>query len=590
LKLLGANTYTGGTTINSGTIIGNATSLQGTIANSATLQFDQTTVGAFNGTFAGGTVEKTGAGFLTITTANSAAAVDIQNGTLVVNGSIAGAGTTTVQAGASLKGTGTLTQDVTVFGSIKPGNSIGTINLIGTQVLASGSVTEIEIDATSSDLINITGALTIQPGATMHLLPDQDNYLDTVSYTIIQTTGGVTGEFSSVTTTYPLYALEINYSDPLEVVLNVSFIEFIDVFNQGNPAEVSTCLDELLFSGNQDLIAIINDLRFIPELSDIDSALNAMQPSAFTSLATSLQEVTLAWSDTLFHRMSGIDATEVPNCKKNSAAWLTPLGVSMNQSSLAEPGYKDNAVGGAMGIDFAFADKVNAGFAIGYSYSRLDWRTNRGAANETTWYGAFYAKKTFLQAFLEAALIGGYDRFNTDRAIIFQGLNRTAQGSHFGLQASGHAKAGLICGKKDLTWTPYGRVDYIYSYEKGFREYGADSIDLIVESKQSSLLALEAGMEFRGVHQTPKSQVTTLIGLSAIYEKRAIGEIEKASFVEGCQMIVKGLNPSRPLASATLGLNLASPQYCLDASVIYKGKFSQSFQSSALEAKITKKF
>ena len=590
LVLTGANNYSGGTTINAGTLRGNSTSLQGTITNSSTLQFNQTSIGSFNGTFSGGTVEKLGASFLTLATANTASVVDIQNGTLVVNGSIGGGGITTVQPGGSLKGIGTLTQDVTVYGSIKPGTSIGTINLIGDQVLASGSVYELEVNATSSDLINITGSLTIQPGAIINLLPDQDNYLDTISYTVIRATDGIAGEFSAVTTTYPLYALEVNYSDPLEVVLNISFIEFIDVFNQGNPGQVANCLDELLFSGNQDLISIINEIRFIPELNDINTALNSLQPSAFTSLATSSQEVSLTVSDNIFNRLREINPLQRQKCDKQISTWFSPLMVSMNQLSNLEPGYRDNAVGGVAGIDFAVGKHTTAGLALGYAFSRLDWRQSRGASNENSWCGALYQKFATDKVFLELQLMGQINQFYVDRAIQFQGVNRTAKSSHQGLGISGHLKAGFQWGKENFKVLPYARLDYLYDDEAPFREYGADSIDLIVESKKSSLFSSEGGLEFHATHRTATRQVTTLIGLSAIYEKRAIGEIEKASFVEGCQMIVKGLNPSRPLASATLGLNLASPQYCLDASVIYKGKFSQSFQSSALEAKITKKF
>jgi len=53
LILTGANTYTGGTTVSAGTLSGNATSLQGVIQDNAALIFNQSTDGTFNGAIFG---------------------------------------------------------------------------------------------------------------------------------------------------------------------------------------------------------------------------------------------------------------------------------------------------------------------------------------------------------------------------------------------------------------------------------------------------------------------------------------------------------------------------------------------------------
>ncbi len=72
LVLTGANTYSGGTIINSGTLIGNSTSLQGNIFNNAALVFDQ----SFDGTYAGviggtGSLTKQGSGTVALGAANT---------------------------------------------------------------------------------------------------------------------------------------------------------------------------------------------------------------------------------------------------------------------------------------------------------------------------------------------------------------------------------------------------------------------------------------------------------------------------------------------------------------------------------------
>jgi len=83
LVLGGANTYTGGTAVFEGELAGTTTSLQGNIANDASLTFSQTTNGTYSGAISGGGIlKKTGAG--TVTFAGTSA--NTQSGKTTVDG------------------------------------------------------------------------------------------------------------------------------------------------------------------------------------------------------------------------------------------------------------------------------------------------------------------------------------------------------------------------------------------------------------------------------------------------------------------------------------------------------------------------
>ncbi|MFO1515204.1 MAG: autotransporter-associated beta strand repeat-containing protein [Verrucomicrobiota bacterium] len=244
-----ANTYSGGTTLDGGTITlakANALGSGSLTVNSGTLDLGSfnKTVGVFSmtgGTVVGttgtltasgyqiqsGTIKarlggnglfvKSGPGTTTVSTANLFSGGTIINGgTLAINnltGSGAGSGNVTINSGGTLIGTGIISGMVTnrLGGTISAGANIGQFNS-GSQFWLGGSTNRWEInDANSTagvgwDLLNISGTLNIlatasnkltfsvvsftlggAPGAAADFDPSQ-SYL----WKVVQTSGGIT--------------------------------------------------------------------------------------------------------------------------------------------------------------------------------------------------------------------------------------------------------------------------------------------------------------------------------------------------------------------------------------------------------------
>ena len=113
------------------------------------------------------TVTKVGTGNWTLSGANTyTGGTVVENGTLTVNnssGSGTGTGSVTVNSGATLAGNGTISGATTINSgaTMSPGTSIGTLTINNTINLAAGSTTFVEINKTSGtkDLLSTSGTL-----------------------------------------------------------------------------------------------------------------------------------------------------------------------------------------------------------------------------------------------------------------------------------------------------------------------------------------------------------------------------------------------------------------------------------------------
>ena len=169
MTLSGVNTYSRGTTVEGGRLVGNATSLQGAITNSGVVEFNQQSNGTLNGTMSGdGSLAKTGAGNLTISnTQTFSGGTTVFGGGLIVNGALT-ASPVKVESGARLSGSGSI-GGLTVVGggTINPGNSPGAMVVNGNALWLGGGNYDWEIhNAAPSagagsgwDLISLTGTL-----------------------------------------------------------------------------------------------------------------------------------------------------------------------------------------------------------------------------------------------------------------------------------------------------------------------------------------------------------------------------------------------------------------------------------------------
>jgi autotransporter-associated beta strand protein len=222
--LTAANTYSGGTTINSGVLAvaadANLGAASGGLAfGGGTLQFlsgftlnRAVTLNAGGGTFdtngntatlagtisgAGG-LTKIGAGALTLTGTNTySGATTVNGGTLFVNGSIANSAVT-VNSGAMLAGTGTVGATTIASGAtFAPGSSPGTMTVAGNLAFQSGALYLVQVNPTTASSANVTAGGSATLAGTVQAAFASGSYV-TRTYTILSASGGRVGTFDSL--------------------------------------------------------------------------------------------------------------------------------------------------------------------------------------------------------------------------------------------------------------------------------------------------------------------------------------------------------------------------------------------------------
>ena len=582
LLLTGGNTYSGGTLISAGTLQGNTFSLQNNITDNANLVFDQSSNGTYSGMISGtGNFVKQGLGSLTLSNTNSiGGTATVSSGTLTVNGTLGGGGAMTVASGATLRGTGTITKNATIFGTLAPGNSIGTIHFIGDQILASGSLLEIEFTPTTRDLLDITGSLEIQPGSTIRLIPAMGVYSNNFVYSIVQTTGGIEGTFTTVQS-LPLFRVRVEYTPFNIALVRITIIPFAALFRTGNAAAVAHCLDIVPEQPDADNDFVISNLRFMPTVEELHDALLQLQPSAFTSLAIAQENNTLYVKEAIYNHLEEPFRTCCLYKNNGKTFWISPFAAKTFQENHGEePGFTTESPGIVAGIDFHQQEKSSFGVGVGYNYTDLHWNQKRGRADIQTAYLAAYGQWIGSCGYLQTSLIGGYNNYCTNRHIEFQFIDRNAKGQHKGLEGSLHLKGALTYDYFGATLSPFATADYICLHEDGFKEKGATSLNLNVKSKSSDLLLNEAGINISNCLIYNNNSFTPFVQFSVIRESRCRGNHEKASLGGRCELDVTGLNPSRTLGGIAAGVNTELPSGAL--SLLYRGRFGRGFKDNAI--------
>jgi fibronectin-binding autotransporter adhesin len=507
-------------------------------SNSASLTIDATgqltvtsgTLGVQTGSsvVSGGTLntpgnfDKTGAGELDLdNTTNVNGIANVVAGLLSVNGQL-NANSVMVDPTATLGGAGVIVaQNVVVNGNLSPGNSPGTLNVVGNLVLGAGSSTVIEIESpTNFDRIVVSGTATL--GGTLNAVAYGGGTITPgARYDFLQA-GSINGEFDSLIAPDGLRIRFLNSGTVGSLLFGPeSFVPY--ALNQ-NQINVAKALDIFVLGTEGDAIVVGTALDSLTT-EQFPAAFDQIMPGFYESLANIAIEQAFAQTQMLNQRISSVrlgaagfqaiggisqplmhdkngksaadakDASPIVESATatNWNAWALGTGMFSRSTNLGSlQNYNNDAGGFLVGADYRWSENFVSGLYAGYDYSYAEYNGGGSTKGNSFSFGTYasYAKDGY---YADAVIGGGYTGFQTKRSIEFSTIDRTASAD----PNSGQFTAGINLGKDfevgKFTLGPIVGAQYTYAGIGSFTESGAESLDLSLGQQNANSLRSTLG-------------------------------------------------------------------------------------------------
>jgi uncharacterized protein with beta-barrel porin domain len=465
-----AITFTGGTNIlqlqAGSTITGNviAFSAADTLAlgGSTNASFDVSQIGASAQYQGFGIFEKTGSSTWTLTGTNTAALPwTVNAGTLNVNGAMTNS-TVAVDNGGTLAGTGTV-GNVTVAsgGTFAPGNGTpgSSMAIVGNLALQSGAIYMVQVNPATSSFANVTGTATLG-GATVQAIYAAGSYISK-QYTILNTTGGVSGTFGSlVNTNLPAnFTSSLSY-DATHAYLNLTLgfngpnfgsglnvnqqnvanalTNFFNtsggipmVFGTLTPAGLTQVSGEAATGSQQTTFDAMN--MFMGTMLDPFNRGTTSAPGGGASGYAAEGDASAYASDGRQRSGAERDAyamfSKAPLAQTHDprwSVWAAGFGGSQTTDGNAALGSNNttsSVFGTAVGADYRISPFTIAGFALAGGGTNFSVTGSGGGHSDLFQAGAF-VRHTVGAAYLSAALAYGWQDITTNRTVTVAGTDQ----------------------------------------------------------------------------------------------------------------------------------------------------------------------
>ena len=643
VSLTGTNTYSGGTAVYQGTLVGNTASLQGDIYNGSTVTFDQATDGTYAGALTGsGLLNKQGAGTLSLTGHNSffgqttisAGALSMasdslggaivnnarlifdQNftgtfsrdisgtgsfqklgtGKLILSGNNTFTGSTLITEG-TLSVNGMLSSDVLVQSGAKLGGS-GTVNSFTAQ--AGSFITP----GNSIGTLNVAGNATFANGSTYVVEANAAGASDRVNATgqamigpsaavyVTSESGVDTGTGFPQSQTYRIVTAAGGISGTFGAVTD-NFAYLIPTLSYDANTVYLTLTREAFVSGgnppNGNGVAgaidqlgpgtIYNAVLFMNN-ADKSTGLRSLAGELHPSVQRALMDGASYGQSTLMERLAH-DA--------DKRFWTSTItGRTTYRSTNETFGLVQDSNLVLAGADVFDAGGWRGGVLGGYGNTRVSLSDIGATAKIDTFEAGVYGSYTDGGLGFRYGAISALHQVSTERAISLSTLSENEKAGYLAFTQQVFGEASYRFRHDTGSIEPFVGVTALYQDSQPYRETGGAAA-LNGQATSAFNQVIDAGVRFRrGLSLGDvEARLVGKIGWQHMFGRNAFGA--SASIAGSSPFAVSGLNTSRDLGIVEAGIGFDVGKG-LDVSLQYRGAFGKASSSSAFNARLNASF
>ncbi len=184
----------------------------------------------------------------------------VSTGDLAVGSSASGSlgGNVNVTAGGTVSGHGTIGGSLTnPSGTVNPGGSVGTLTVKGNYTQGPTGTLAVQLTPAGASKLAVTGTVSLQ--GSLDILSGPNGYVPFSQYVILTSGGAISGTFKTVTGTFPMIPLSVNY-ETNEVYLQLSGFSGLTP----NEAAVATILNGQITNASGDFLNMLSLAVVLP--------------------------------------------------------------------------------------------------------------------------------------------------------------------------------------------------------------------------------------------------------------------------------------------------------------------------------------
>lgn len=584
LFLNGKNSFSGITHILEGTLQVNSNSLPSDVINKGTLAFFQREDGCYGHCISGnGKLDIMGPGIVQLTGDNRlfTGETTISEGQLALNTTIGG--NITVRHGGKLSGNGTILGKLTVgkHATIAPGNSIGTIVVLGDYIQNSDTNYLVQINSLGeSSLLDITGKAFLYGQVIVESVDGIYN-LENV-YTILEADGGISGKFDKaigqqVNGDAALYIPVLTYdANHVFMTLDTSIFTATKTYNQ---RQVARQLDGITDPTPSQLV-VLNKMIGLSQ-PQARHALNQMSGQQHAADLLVVETINRQFIRRLFDPLRDIvgsdpcirESYEIDDCCDRCGVdvWLEGSGTYLTQKGGSNTtGFKFDGGEITLGAQKTFDCDLTAGIAASYEYDYIRYHVG-GKGSLNSFLGAIYGLYRPACFYILSDLSFSYSTNRIKRPIELGTLKYQTKSTPKISQVTAYGEFGIDYRWEDLLIQPFLGIEAGHYWRTSVHEKGAGDLDLMIKSRKRT------GVNSRfGVHLSAPnlpSEFNLYIDLAWICRWTEHSNIMDQRFKTfGTDMCIQGLDLPQNTFEGTVAITKEICE-CWDFFAEYSGQF-----------------